>query len=112
MTASDSNPLDSNSLAFNAILADAKCSCVLDPGSSISIASRALADSLDGIVVSKTHTVVRVANGQPPCVLGQCQIPLKIENSQLSVRFYVAMDLNVPCLIGLNFLERTVRVYH
>ena len=105
MTTSDSIPLG-DGLAFDAMLAGAKCSCVLDPGSSISIVSRVLADSLDGIVVSKTHTVARLANGQPLSLLGQCQIPLKIGNCQLSVRFYVSEDLDVPCLVGLNFLEQ------
>ena len=79
---------------------------MLDPGSSISIVSRALADSLEGIIVVKTHTIAKVANGQPLNLLGQCQIPLKIGSSQLSVRFHVAEDLDVPCLIGLDFLEQ------
>lgn len=97
-------------LSFCARIAGIECSCVLDPGSSISIMSKDLCDSLPGVSVADTLTMARVANGEPLSLLGQCTVPLTIGRRQFSARFQVSDSLDVPCLIGLDFLEQVPSV--
>ena len=97
-------------LSFGARAAGVECRCVLDPGSGISIMSKALCDSLPGVIISATHTVAKVANGDPLSLLGQCTVPLAIGRRQFSVRFQVSDSLDVPCLIGLDFLQQVPSV--
>ena len=97
-------------LSFGAHIAGVKCRCVLDPGSSISIMSKTLCDSLPSLTMSDTRTVARVANGEPLSLLGQCTAPVMIERRDFSIRFQISDNLDIPCLIGLDFLEQVPSV--
>ena len=72
--------------------------------------SKALCDTLPGITIRESSTVARVANGEPLALCGQCQIPIAIGRRQFSVRFQISDRLDVPCLVGLDFLEQVPSV--
>ena len=109
LTSGESVPLGEH-LTFDARLSGVDCDCVLDPGSSISIISKTLYDTLPDLTICESATVAKVANGEPLSLLGQCTIPLAIGRREFSVRFQVSDSLDVPCLVGLDFLEQVPSV--
>lgn len=95
----------SDDFRFSAQLAGVECSCLLDTGSTISVIHKSVCDSLPHVKLYPTSTKARtVSQGDFP-ILGRVNVPFKIAGQEHVISFYVSESVDVPCLLGLDFLH-------
>ena len=96
----------SPSMTFTARVAGADCSCLLDTGSSLNVISKAILDMLPRAPrIQPTATVARTASQEVLPLLGRVVLCFEIANLQYTVPCYVSDKIDVPVLLGLEFLR-------
>ena len=93
-------------MTFSAQLSGMNCSCLLDTGSTISLVSKAVFDILPNQPkLSKTATVAKTASRESLPLLGRTVLSFRVGNVVSTVPMYVSDRIDVPCLLGLDFLQ-------
>ena len=81
-------------------------SCLLDTGSSINVLSKTAYDSLhDSPRLMPTATVAKTASQSSFPLLGRVVLQVEVAKESFSVPFFVTDVIDVPVLLGLEFLR-------
>ena len=93
-------------MTFSVHLSGMQCSCLLDTGSTISLISKAVFDILPNQPkLTKTATVAKTASRESLPLLGRTVLSFRVGSILASVPVYVSDRIDVPCLLGLDFLQ-------
>ena len=92
-------------MTFTGEISGVSCSFLLDTGSTINVMSKAVFDVLPNAVLQRTATRAKtVSQGELP-LLGRTKLSVHIAGRAHFVHFYVSDEVDVPCLLGLDFLQ-------
>ena len=92
-------------MTFSGEISGVSCSFLLDTGSTINVLNKAVFDVLPNAALQRTATRARtVSQGDLP-LLGRTRVPVQIAGRVHFVYFYVSEIIDVPCLLGLEFLQ-------
>lgn len=95
-----------NDMTFSANVSGVDCSCLLDTGSTISLINKAVFDVLPNQPqLTKTATVAKTASKDVLPLLGRSVLSFRVGGVFASVPMYVSDKIDVPCLLGLDFLQ-------
>ena len=90
---------------FTAQLSGVECSCLLDTGSTISVIHKSVFDALPNVKLYPTSTRAKtVAQNELP-IIGRVNVPFEVAGHQHVISLYVSESIDVPCLLGLDFLH-------
>ena len=93
-------------MTFSARLSGMQCSCLLDTGSTISLISKAVFDILPNQPeLANTATVAKTASRESLPLLGRTVLSFRVGSIIASVPMYVSGRIDVPRLLGLDFLQ-------
>ena len=96
----------SPTMTFTARVAGAECSCLLDTGSSLNIISKAALDMLPRAPrIQPTATIARTASQETLPLLGRVVLCFEIAKLQYTIPCYVSDRIDVPVLLGVEFLR-------
>ena len=90
---------------FLGTVAGVPCKFLLDTGSSINVLNKSVFDVLPRVTLLKTATKARTAGQEELPLLGLVKLTVKIADQSHVVSFYVTDSIDVPCLLGLDFLR-------
>ena len=92
-------------MTFDGKISGVPCNLLLDTGSTINVLSKTVFDVLPNAALQRTATRARtVSHGDLP-LLGRTKLPVEIAKRTHFVYFYVSDSIDVPCLLGLEFLQ-------
>ena len=94
-----------NDMTFSGTIADTACCFLLDTGSSMSIINRSMYEKLSGIILQPTSTKAKTASQSDLPLLGRISVPLQVANQTHIVNLYVSEAIDVPCILGLDFMS-------
>ena len=93
-------------MTFTARVGGVDCSCLLDTGSSISVMNQTVFDALPSHPkLAKTATIAKTASQDSLPLLGRAIVSLKLGAELVTLPIYVSDRIDVPCLLGLDFLK-------
>ena len=92
-------------MTFSGTVAGVSCKFLLDTGSSINVINKSLLDVLPRVTLLKTATKAKTASQEELPLIGLVKVPVKIADQSHVVTFYVTESIDVPCLLGLDFLH-------
>ena len=92
-------------MRLSARLAGVDSQCLLDTGSSISLLHKSVFDALPNLTLKKTSVQARTASHSDLPLLGRTVVPVDIAGVQCTVPFFVSEATDVPCLLGVDFLQ-------
>ena len=92
-------------MTFSGTIAGVSCKFLLDTGSSINVLNKSVLDALPRVTLLKTATKAKTASQDDLPLLGLVKVPVKIADQSHVVTFYVTDAIDVPCLLGLDFLR-------
>ena len=94
-----------NDMTFSGTVAGTACCFLLDTGSSMSIINRSVYESLSGIPLHQTSTKAKTASQADLPLLGRISVPLQVASQTHVVNLYVSEAIDVPCILGLDFMS-------
>ena len=92
-------------MRLSARLAGVDCQCLLDTGSSISLLHKTVFDAMPNLTLRKTSVQARTASLSELPLLGRTVVPIDIAGVKCTVPFFVSEATDVPCLLGVDFLQ-------
>ena len=93
-------------MTFDGVVGGVQCSLLLDARSSINLLSRSVFDILvSRPPLMKTSAVAKTATQDPLPLLGKAKVSLKSAGQTTVVSFFVTECIDVPVLLGLEFLS-------
>ena len=93
-------------MTFTAVINGVSCTCLLDTGSNISIINRSVFDALPGrSPLRKTTVRAKTASQDDLPLLGRTVLSFEFGGNRASVPVFVSESIDVPCLLGLDFLR-------
>lgn len=92
-------------MTFSGTVAGVSCKFLLDTGSSINVLNKSVLDGLPRVTLLKTATKAKTASQAELPLLGLVKVPVKLADQSHVVSFYVTDAIDVPCLLGLDFLR-------
>ena len=93
-------------MTFVAKLAGVDCKCLLDTGSNISIVHQSVLDLLPHAPkVRKTPVRAKTASREDLPLLGRVVLCFHIRGMPVNLNVFVSNQIDVPCLLGLDFLQ-------
>ena len=94
-----------NDMTFSGTVAGTTCCFLLDTGSSMSIINRSVYEELSGIQLHPTSTKAKTASQSELPLLGRISVPLQVASQTHVVNLYVSEAIDVPCILGLDFMS-------
>ena len=92
-------------MTFDGVIGGVPCSLLLDTGSSINLMSKSVFDVLiSRPPLMKTSTVAKTATLDSLPLLGRAKVSLKLAGQTIVMPFFVTDSIDVPVLLGLEFL--------
>ena len=92
-------------MTFDGVIGGVPCSLLLDTGSSINLMSKSVFDVLiSRPPLMKTSTVAKTATLESLPLLGRAKVSLKLAGQTIVMPFFVTDSIDVPVLLGLEFL--------
>ena len=82
-----------------------KCECLLDTGSSISILHSSVFDALPNVTLKRTSVTAKTASQEDLPLLGRVVVPFQIGDATYPLPLFVSDAIDVPCLLGVDFLQ-------
>ena len=93
-------------MTFDGVVGGVQCRLLLDTGSSINLMNKSVFDVLfNRPVLLKTSVVAKTAAQDPLPLLGRANVSLKLAGQVSVMPFYVTECIDVPVLLGLEFLS-------
>ena len=90
---------------FSAQLSGVQCSCLLDTGSTISVLHKSVFDTLPQVKLFPTSTKAKTIVQEDLPILGRVNVPFEVAGQKHVISLYVSESVDVPCLLGLDFLH-------
>ena len=93
-------------MTFTALVSGVSCTCLLDTGSNISIINQSVFDALPGRPpLRKTTVRAKTATHDDLPLLGRTSLRFDFGGTFVAVPVFVSESIDVPCLLGLDFLQ-------
>lgn len=104
-TPGNSVPLSAD-MRFAARISGVLCQCLLDTGSNISVINQDVLDMLPNAPkIRKTAVRAKTASQEELPLLGRVALCFHIGGMPVNIAVYVSDRIDVPCLLGLDFLQ-------
>lgn len=81
------------------------CECLLDTGSSISILHSSVFGVLPNVNLKPTSVTAKTASNDELPLLGRIVVPFKVGGVTRPLPLFVSEAIDVPCLLGVDFLQ-------
>lgn len=91
---------------FTATISGVNCSCLLDTGSTISVLHQSVLDLLPNVKLFPTSTKAKTANSGELPITGRVNVSFEAGGQRHVISVYVSDSTDVPCLLGLDFLQK------
>ena len=93
-------------MTFTAVINGVSCTCLLDTGSNISIINQSVFDALpNGPPLRRTTVRAKTASQENLPLSGRTTLSFDFGGARAVVPVFVSDSIDVPCLLGLDFLQ-------